>query len=339
MFGLDESDKAHRVGFILVPDFSMMAFASATEPLRLANRASGETLFSCESYSLDGKPVTASNGVTVEVDKPLSEAGRPHTLFVCAGVDVEKQATPELMNLIRRYSSHGASIGSLCTGTYILAKAGLLDGYRCTMHWENLPAFREEFPDIEASLELFEIDRSRYTCAGGTAALDMMLTMIVFQGETALASEVAEMMIHHHIRESKEGQRMDLRSRLGITHPKLLKVIELMEENVEEPIGSTELAQMVGMSSRQLERLFRKYLNYAPTRYYLELRLNRSRFLLLQTSMSVLSVALACGFISASHFSKCYREHFKRTPSEERRPQLPGKSQSSAPGEDKAPLD
>jgi transcriptional regulator GlxA family with amidase domain len=209
-------------------------------------------------------------------------------------------------------------MGGICTASHILAKAGLLDNYSCTIHWENLTAMVEEFPDLSITSELFEIDRNRYTCAGGTAALDMMLNWISLQQGAIVAASVADEMLHHRIREGHESQRMELRNRLGVAHPKLLAVVGLMEEHLEEPLSCAELAKQVGLSTRQLERLFRKYMRNAPTRYYLELRLNRSRFLLHQTSLPVLSIALASGFVSASHFSKCYREFFKRTPSQER---------------------
>jgi len=319
VFGTDEDKDTHRIGFLLIPDFSMIGFASAVEPLRLSNRTKTETVYSGYTYSLDGEPVTASNGIPVVVDAPLSEATGLHIMFVCSGIRVRRYLEKPYLTVLRRMATHGTDVGGICTGSYILAKAGLLDDHRCTVHWENLAAFTEDFPDIDVTSELFEIDRNRYTCAGGTAALDMMLTIIGLQEGTRLAAEVADMMLHHRIRDGHEAQRMGLRSRLGIAHPKLLDVIEHMEANLEEPLSCAELAIQVGLSTRQLERLFSKYLNHAPTRYYLDLRLNRARFLLRQTSLPVLSVALAAGFVSASHFSKCYREHFKRTPSEERR--------------------
>ena len=318
MFGMDGNRDTHRCGFILVPNFSMIAFTSAIEPLRLANRVSGETLYSGCHYSLDGGPVTASNGVTITVDGSLADAKNLHTVFICAGLDVHLHCEKSLMSRLRHMASHGTALGGLCTATYILAKAGLLDGYSCTIHWENLIALTEEFPDLEITSELFEIDRNRFTCAGGTAALDMMLNWISLFRGSKVAADVADEMLHHRIRDGHESQRMELRSRLGIAHPKLLAVVALMEENLEEPLSCAELARRVGLSTRQLERLFRKYMNNVPTRYYLELRLSRARFLLRQTSMPVLSIALAAGFISASHFSKCYHEFFKHTPSQER---------------------
>jgi len=321
MFDVDVENCRHQIGFLLVPDFTMISFASAIEPLRSANMIRGESVYSGITYSVDGQPVKASNGISVVVDAALSEATRPHVLFVCAGMDVRNRVEKPVLSGLRRMASHGTDIGGICTGPYILAKAGLLNDYTCTLHWENLASFREDFPEVEVTSELFEIDRNRYTCAGGTAALDMMLTIIGLQEGMRLANEIAEMMLHHRIRDGHESQRMELRSRLGVAHPKLIAVIEHMEQNLEEPLSCAELAARVDLSTRQLERLFSKYMNHVPTRYYLDLRLNRARYLLRQTSLPVLSVALAAGFVSASHFSKCYREHFSHAPSEERRHQ------------------
>jgi len=319
MFGAEPGKKTQHIGFFLVPEFSMIAFASAVEPLRLVNRVSEDTLYTGSTYSLDGQPVTASNGIPVIVDGTIAEAEKLNIVFVCSGIHAHKYCDKGLLTRLRRMASHGTDIGALCTGTHILAKAGLLEESRCTIHWENLTAFTEEFPDIDVTSELFEIDRNRYTCAGGTAAVDLMLNLIALQVGSNVAATVADEMIHHRIRDGHEAQRMELRSRLGVAHPKLLAVIQLMEENLEETLSYADLAASVGLSTRQLERLFRKYLKSAPTRYYVELRLKRARFLLRQTSLPILSVALAAGFVSASHFSKCYREHFNRTPSEERR--------------------
>ncbi|MFD1379776.1 GlxA family transcriptional regulator [Fodinicurvata halophila] len=206
----------------------------------------------------------------------------------------------------------------MCTASYILAKAGLLEGYSCTIHWENLAGFVEDFPELDVTNELFEIDRHRFTCAGGTAALDMMLNVISLQHGHELAAAVAEQFLHERIRDQNDHQRMSLPARLGVRHPKLLSVISTMERHLEEPLSRAQLAREAGLSTRQLERLFRKYLSRSPARYYLELRLNRARLLLLQTNLSVIDVALACGFVSASHFSKCYRDFFGRTPRKER---------------------
>ncbi len=318
MFGADNIDKPHRIAFVLMPNFTMIAFSACVEPFRIANRERGKNLYRAQAVSLDGKPVTASNGLSVNVDGGLDDIAAD-TVFVCGGIDIKDHVDDKLLQRLRRLASHGASIGAVDTGTHILAAAGLLDGYKCTIHWENIPSFTEEFPEIEITSELFEIDRARFTCAGGTAAIDMALRLIAKQCDAATAAAVADQVMHHRIREGHERQRMELRSRLGVAHPKLLSVIGKMEESLEEPLSCSDLAQDVGLSARQLERLFRKYMETAPTKYYLDLRLNKARFLLRQTSLPILSIALACGFVSASHFSKCYREHFERTPSQERR--------------------
>jgi AraC family transcriptional regulator, glycine betaine-responsive activator len=312
------TDAEHSIAFILVPDFSMIAFSSAVETLRLANRVSAQPFYGWRCFSPDGQSVKASNGIVVEVDGGIAALGKEAMVLVCGGVEVQRFADRAMLDKLRRLAAHGATLGGICTGPYLLAKAGLLDNHRCTIHWENLSGFQEEFPHIDITSELFEIDRKRLTCAGGTAALDMMMTIIADQCGYGVSTLVADMVMHHRIRDGHEGQRMDLRVRLGISNPKLLSVIEIMENNLETPMSCADLAEDVGLSTRQLERLFHKYLKRPPTRYYLGLRLDRARFLLSQTSMPVLTVALACGFVSASHFSKCYREHFSRTPSEER---------------------
>lgn len=316
--GEDAIQADYYIGFCLIPDFSSLAFISAIEPLRLANREAGRTIYSWKCYSVDGLSAKSSAGLEFPVSGSISDMPKHSIIFLCGGIDIQTHCTPQIMSAVRKASSYGAGIGAICTSTYILAKAGMIKNQRCTIHWENTTSLREEFPELDITTELFEIDNNRYTCAGGTAALDMMLSLISAHTthETALA--VADQLIHHRIREGSERQRMELRARLGVSHPKLLAAIALMEDNLEEPYSCSSLAVEVTLSIRQLERLFQKYMGLSPTRYYLNLRLDRARNLLAQTSMPIIEVALACGFVSASHFSKCHREHFGQTPSEER---------------------
>jgi transcriptional regulator GlxA family with amidase domain len=314
MLGSVPRELPQKIGFVIVPSFSMIALMTAIETLRLANRLSGRELYRWPLFSMDGNPVRASNGFELTPDGDLEKASELSTVAVCAGLDVHKIRDKALMSWLRRMDRKGADIGGICTGAYILARAGLLDGYNCTIHWEQLAGFAEDFPDIEITTELFEIDRQRFTCAGGTAGIDMMLNVIAMQHGHELAAQVADQFMHERIRDQHDHQRISLPARLGVRHPKLLSVIELMEKHLEEPLSRAQLARKAGLSTRQLERLFRKYLFRSPARYYLELRLNKARLLLLQTNMSVIDVALACGFVSASHFSKCYRDFFGRTP-------------------------
>ena len=316
----EDPTRPQQIGFLLLNEFSMLAFASALEPLRAANRQSNRDLFNWVIANPGGTVAVASNGVEVRADGDLTILQECRMVFVCAGVNVRSNTDRNVLNLIRRLDRNGAVIGAICTGTYVMAAAGLLDGRRCTIHWENIDGLSEEFPELEITNDLFEVDGTRVTCSGGTASLDMMLNLITQAHGAALAAEISDQFIHDRIREPTDRQRMELRSRLGVSHPKLLAVVKTMEDNLEEPLAQTDIARMTNLSTRQLERLFRKYLNTTPTRYYLNLRLARARHLLRQTSMSILSVALACGFVSASHFSKCYRECYGCTPRAERAP-------------------
>jgi len=333
MFGTPPPRLPQPITLFLLPKFSMMGFASAIEPLRSANRMSGRALYTWHIPSKDGAPVIASNCIPVVPEAGIEKVERCETLILCGGLDVHLYRDKSVFAWLRRLDRQGADIGAISTGSHALARAGLLDGYRCTIHWEGLAAFREEFPNIEITTELFELDRNRFTCSGGTAALDLMLNLIASQHGHELAASVSDQFIHERIRHAHDHQRMSLPARLGIRHPKLIAVIRLMEENIEEPLSRAQLARDAELSTRQLERLFRKYLQRTPTRHYLEIRLSRARLLLQQTDLSVLDVALACGFVSASHFSKCYREFFGKKPREERMTSVPlrfGKAEPAA---------
>ncbi len=319
MFGVTASERPLELLFLLVPNFSMMAFTSTVEPLRAANRLAGDELYAWRTASVDGAPVAASNGMPLLPDTAIADVdGQPAAVVTCAGIDAERYDDPALFGWLRRIARQGTIVGGVCTGPLLLAKAGVLDGYRCTIHWENMEAFAEEFPELDITATLFEVDRNRFTCSGGTAPLDMMLYMITEDHGQDLAMAVAEQMVHSIIRHPADPQRMSLRYRTGISHPKLLAAIAHMEAYLEAPVGRDELAGAVGLSNRQLERLFNKYLGLSPARYYLNLRLKRARQLLSHTSMPILQVAVACGFTSASHFARCYRQLFGHAPRQER---------------------
>ena len=318
MFGTAPKSLPQHVALILVPEFTMMPLISAIEPLRLANRVTEKSLYKWTMHSVDGLAVSASNGIVTGVNGDLESVPSDAMIIVCAGLNVQRHTDKRLLSWLRKVSRRGVDIGAVCTGAHILAEAGLLDGYKCTIHWENLPGFGEAFPDIEATGGLFEIDNDRFSSAGGTTPIDMILTMVASQHGPELASSVAESILHSPIRHHSENQRMSLPARIGARHPKLVSIIEKMEDNLEDPLSPSLLAKQAGLSTRQLERLFRRYLDRSPKRYYLELRLKKARSLLLQTDMSVINVALACGFSSPSHFSKCYRAFYGRTPYRER---------------------
>lgn len=310
-----------RFAYLLLPNFSLMAFASSVEPLRAANAITGRTLYDWTFMSPDGGPVATSNGITIVPDRPMGEEVYD-AVFLVGGTGAERIDDPRVFNWLRRMLRMGASLGAVSTAAYVLARAGLLDDRRCTIHWEYLEGFREDFPHLDVTEELYEVDGPIVTVSGGTASIDMMSHLIEVQHGHELATHVSEWFLHKQIRAGSEHQRMDLRARVGVSHPKLLAAINLMEENLEATLNREEIAEQVHLSTRQLERLFRKYLNATPRRYYFTLRMHKAQILLRQTSMPILDVALACGFVSASHFAKCYREFFGRTPRQDRGPQL-----------------
>lgn len=312
------SEGATRFIFMLLPNFSLMGFTSAIEPLRIANRMAERRVYEWELASEDGVSETCSAGITVNVDRGLEEVGRNDTIIFCGGLDIKNIASAKMLNWARREARKGMPVGGICTASHFLARAGLLQGRKATIHWENRESFIEDFPEQEISSAIYVIDRNRYTSAGGTASADLMLRLIANEHGTDLANGVADQMIYTSVRTDKDEQRLSIPTRIGVRHPKLSSVIKMMEENLEEPVSPSVLASEVGISTRQLERLFRRYLNRSPKRYYTELRLQKARNLLLQTDMSVINVALACGFTSPSHFSKCYRLHFSTTPYRER---------------------
>ena len=285
----------------------------------MANRAAQKPFYKWTIYTLDGEPVKASNGLIITPDQSLESIGDLSKFFVCGGVDIADSWSKPLQFVLRKIASRNITVGGLCTGSYLLARAGLLDGYKCTIHWENIASMREDFPMAQFSDDLFQIDRDRITCAGGQASLDMMLKVISNVHGGKLTAYISEQFMCERIRGTEDRQRIPLQLHLGANQPKLTEAVILMEANLEEPISLDELSNYVGISRRQLERLFQKHLNSVPTRYYLNLRLNRARLLLLQTSKSIVDIALACGFISAPHFSKCYRDMFGVPPRDERR--------------------
>lgn len=317
---LESSGKPVKVAFFLIPRFSMMAFAAGIEPLRAANRLSGMRLFEWQLVSADGSPVEASNGIGIATQGSLAELGAADMVIVCAGLEApEVERSIRVHHQLRRLARHGATIGAISTGSFLLAEAGLLSGRRCTVHWECLEVFRARYPRLKLTEDLYVIDRNVFTCSGGTAALDIMVHFVKQVAGSRLALAVAEQFIHPHVRSQDEQQRLDLHARYGIENPKLIRVISLMEGTLDEPIELQEMAQRANVSVRQVERLFREHLGSSPKSFYLNLRLAKARTLLRQTLRSLRTIALECGFGSPSHFCHAYRRRYGIPPTRDRR--------------------
>ncbi len=317
-----DADVFH-VGVVLTPGFSLMAFASTVEPLRGANLIGGATLYRWTYLSPEGGTARSGGGLEV-ITAPLSGAAEDDfdMVVVCGGLGCETYRSRPLHAFLRRLVRRDVIVGSVSPGINILATGGQLDKRRCPVHWVNLESFREAFPHIEATNDLFVIDHGVFTCAGGTAAMDVMLNFIRQRHGDAFAGAVSDQFIYGTMRQPRDAQRMALRSRLGIADPVVIGAIEHMERAIETPRKLPQLARNVGVSTRQLERLFRRYLGCSPAQHYIRMRLERARGLLRQTTLSVMEIGLACGFTSASHFARTYRSHFKIVPSADRSPEM-----------------
>lgn len=309
---------SRRIGFLLIPGFSLLSYASAVEPLRAANRLSGRPLYTWIHVSAQGRPVEASSGLAIAADETIGDDFPLDTIMVCAGGNPTLHRNARTFSWLRKLARRGVRIGGISGGPYILARAGLLDGFRCTIHWEHMTAFQEEFPQLDVRRTLYEINRGRLTCAGGVAGFDMMRAIIAAEQGSALAAAVSEWFLQTQLRSGSGPQRLTLRERYGVAHPKLLAALHAMEESTDKPWSRDELARTVSLSMRQLERLFAGHLGTTIGDLYLKIRLDRARKLVHETALPLLEIAVACGFANGSHFSRAYRAHYDRSPRQDR---------------------
>ena len=302
--------------FLLLPDFSHIAFSCAVEPLRIANLVSGRALYRWSLLSPDGHSATCSNGTVTLVHGGLDPV-KADRLFLISGIGVQSHATPEVLSFLRREKARGTALGAICSAAYVLARAGMLEGMEAAIHWDFHDSFTEEFPGVRLVRNVF-CDGRIITASGGTAAADLMLHLIGKAHGADLATAVADQMVYNAVREGTAPQRVSLQSRHGMRNAHLVRAIGLMEQSIEEPRSPSCIAESLRISTRQLERLFGRYLNSTPKHYFMQLRLHRARNLLVQTDQSITEIAMACGFKSTSHFTKTFRAHYGRTPLSQR---------------------
>ncbi|CAG4890771.1 GlxA family transcriptional regulator [Paraburkholderia gardini] len=307
-----------RMGFFLVPHFSMMALSSVTEPLRAANRVSGKPLYSWHLISVDGEPVSSSSGFALLPEFAITSSPEFSHLFVVASIGVSDYRNAQVFDFLRRYAATGLTLGGISLGTMILARAGLLDRRRCTIHWEALRELAEEFPSLDVSRDIYCIDGDRMTCSGGTAAIDMMLELIARQHGHQMAGEVADQFIHTRMRTAQESQKMAIQWRYGVEDRRIVNAITLMEQNIERPIPMKTIASLAGISPRTFERMWLKHFSVRPSQFYLELRLKAAQKLIRESTWSLFDIAMHCGFASPSHLGRCYKQCFGKTPGQER---------------------
>ena len=308
-----------QVFFVLIPHYSSLSLFSALDTLRLANRCLRKRHFEWHILSDCGEPVESSLGTRLAVDDGLRTIDRNSLIFVCSGEFVQSHCSPKLLSWIRRQRRVGTRIGGLCKGAYVLAKAGLLSNRAATIHWENGQSFREDFPDVELSDQVFVAEEGIYTTAGGTASIDVMLRIIDDSLGKTLSQQVAGQLNYNDIKYNdikvlQDRARIGTPQQIGVRNQRLTKSLELMEASLEDPLSLSYIADQIGISVRQLERLFRAHLGRSPKRFYNGLRLQRGQQLLLQTDISITEISIACGFQSNSHFSKLFKKQFGLSP-------------------------
>ena len=310
-------DPSH-ITFILIEEFSHLAFSCAVEPLRIANLVSGQDLYSWSFVSEHGEHAVCSNGSVTLVHGGFYSLPKSDQIFVLSGIHMRNHASKPLLALLRRERARGTAIGALCSGAWLLAEAGFLNEMQAAIHWEYHDAFTEAFPDVNLVRSVFVADEKHITASGGTATADLMLHLIERDHGVELAMDVADQMVYNAVRNATAKQRVSLQSRNGMRNIHLAKAIEVMRNNIETPVSPSAIADELGISTRQLERLFGKYLNTSPKKYFMEMRLERAQKLLLQTEASVTEVAMACGFENPGHFSRVFRLSFGVTPHAQR---------------------
>ncbi|MCB2135920.1 MAG: GlxA family transcriptional regulator [Rhodobacteraceae bacterium] len=313
-FRVDHKGPPRDFYFLLLPRLTMLAFSSAVEPLRVANQVTNKELYRWFVMTEDGKPVQCSNGIAIVPDSGLQNLPRNALAFVCAGTEPAGTTNPKITAWISRQRAFGCRLGGICTGAFALARAGLLDGQTFTLHWENQPAFREHFPGLEPTGNLYENDDGLITCGGGSAATDMMLDIIQKDHGKDLAAIVADMCIHLRSNDRTSPQKSAYSVALSSRNQRLITAIQLMGENLETPLAMDDIAGRLKISRRQVERLFMQYVEMTPVQFYLQLRISRAYSLLSETNLSVAEIAAATGFGDASHLTARFKKRYGRSP-------------------------
>ncbi|MER9707573.1 GlxA family transcriptional regulator [Mesorhizobium sp. M0204] len=306
---------------LLLPGFSQLCLSSFIDPLRLANSLSGHELFSWRLASLDGQSVASASGISVGVSGGLMDQAQPHQadprggILLCAGEGVEGHSSRGLRAFLRDCARSRVPVYALGTATWLLADAGVLGNSRCTIHWGKMAALSETYYDLNIDDVLFVRGGQFVTCAGELAAFDLAIDVIEDSCSDDLVRDICQHLTADRWRDGESSQSVPPGLRYAGAAKKLLRILQLMEKNVEEPLSLRDISRRAELSRRQIERLFARHLSTTPWQHYLSLRLLKARQLIEMTAMPITDVAIACGFVSASHFSKCFREHFKMSPS------------------------
>lgn len=304
-----------RIGVLLLDGFAVMSYAALVEPMRAANLLGRRTLYEMVNIGLSDAPIASSGAAMVTPQARVGQDLKLDYLFVVAGGDPTGFDDRSTFAWLARMARSGVQLGGVSGGPIILALAGLMSGRRMTVHWEHAAALAEISPHLLLDRTLFVIDRDRVTCAGGTAPMDLMHALITRHHGAPFARLVSDWFMHTEVRPAVGPQRAGLVARVGSTNAAILDAVRAMEANVSEPLALDQLAEIAGLSPRQLNRLFREKLGRSTMRYYRDLRLDKAQNLLRNSPLSLTEIALATGFASSSHFSRVFAESFGQAPS------------------------
>lgn len=304
--------------FVVVPRFNLTTLITMIETMRIANYLAPERIFSWDVVSFDGPDVAASNGMTTTVATNADTLPAASYVFVLGSWGTEHYENRSLLTWLRKRARAGESICAVELGCYIVARAGLLDRKPATTHWSWLSGFRESFDQIDVQECLFTIDGKVMTCSGGLAGIDLMLRLIESTHDSGFSGEIADQMLHHPIQAAGSPQRRTMGRSTETMLPLVREAMTLIEENIEEPLTVPEVAAVLDVSQRQLERQFKKHVGCTVVQFGLLRRLQNARLLLISTDLSVREIATASGFNSLSHFAYSFGKFFGRRPSEYR---------------------
>lgn len=295
-----------------------MSYASTAEPFRAANLLSRQKLYDVVNITSQGGLISSSGACRIDADAQIEDRLALDMLFVVAGGNPVAFNDKRVLNWILRMSRTGAMIGGVSGGPVILAKAGVMRGRRMTVHWEHAAALKEISPELMIEKSLYIIDRDRVTCAGGTAAMDLMHALIARDHGTPFARLVSDWFMHTDIRPSGGQQRGGLVERVGTINAVVLIAVDAMENHIADPLTLQHLGLIARISPRQLNRLFRDKLGMPTMKYYRELRLDKAQSLLRNSPLALTEIALATGFANSAHFSTTYKTYFGYPPSQSR---------------------
>ncbi len=300
---------ALRIGILILPDSNMLSLAACVDPLRAANRRADRELFTWSLMSPEGGDVDLTSGISIAT-KAITPRPDYEVLIVVAGFALTEHATPPLIRSIRTVAARMRAIGGVDGGGWILARTGLLDGQTATTHWEDLEEFGEVFPQINVVRNRFTISGRFFTTGGASPAIDMMLHLIRSRHGARLAESVASAFIYDSVQTGSAPQLPVSTARLDRTAPKAARAVEIMASSLEDPPSAAAIAKAVGLSRRGLEMLFQKEMGLSPGAFFLGLRLQEARRLVLDTALSAQEIGIRTGFSSQSVFARAFRREF-----------------------------